>query len=395
MPFSLTNAPAVFQQFINEVLGNLLDVCTVGYIDDILIYSDSIDQHRDHIQEVLRRLQEAGLYANPKKCNFHTDTVEYLGFILTPTGLHMDPAKVATIQNWPEPRNVRDVQSFLGFANFYCRFIADYSQMTLPLMNLCKKATPWNFGEMEMTAFRTLKNAFSTAPVLCHWAPDLRMTVETDASDHAIAGILSVTTKDNEIQPIAFFSHSLQGVEKNYDTHNKELLAMFKAFKNWCHFLEGSGKVINTVTDHKNLEYFMTSKKLSCQQARWAEFLAQFNMRVCFRPGRLGSKPDALTCRWDLYMDGDGQEPAATNVCPIFDSEHLAEDPVLAHMGTMEEPMATTGITMDSKAINGDIAAIGAGDDFTRKICRQIKAANHPEGWTEHDRRLLFCNRTY
>ena len=111
----------------------------------------------------------------------------------------MDPAKVAVIQNWPEPRNVHDVQSFLGFMNFYCHFIADYSQMTLPLTNLCKKATPWNFGEREMTAFRTLKNAFSTAPVLCHWALDLWMMVETDASDHAIAGILSVTTKDNEI----------------------------------------------------------------------------------------------------------------------------------------------------------------------------------------------------
>src|SRR6266446_9428125 len=153
MPFGLTNAPAVFQRFINEVLGNLLDICVVGYIDDILIYSDSIDQHRDHVQEVLRRLQEAGLYANPKKCNFHTDTVEYLGFILTPTGLHMDLAKVAAIQNWPEPRNVRDVQSFLGFANFYCCFIADYSQMTLPLMNLCKKATPWNFSQREVTMF--------------------------------------------------------------------------------------------------------------------------------------------------------------------------------------------------------------------------------------------------
>ena len=103
MPFGLTNAPAVFQRFINEVLGNLLDVCAVGYIDDILIYLDSVDQHRDHVREVLRCLQEAGLYVNPKKCNFHTDTVEYLGFILTPTGLHMDPAKVAAIQNWPEP----------------------------------------------------------------------------------------------------------------------------------------------------------------------------------------------------------------------------------------------------------------------------------------------------
>src|SRR5258707_6950258 len=184
-------------------------------------------------------------------------------------------------------------------------------------------------------------------------------------------------------------------MEKDYDTHDKELLAMFEAFKNWRHFLEGSGKVIDTVTDHKNLEYFTTSKKLSCRQARWVEFLAQFNMRVHFRPGRLGSKLDALTRRWDLYMDGDGQEPMATNMCPIFDSEHLAEDPVLAHTGTVEEPMATTGITMDSEAIDGDIAVIGTGDDFARKIHGQIKAANHPEGWTEQDGRLLFCDCIY
>src|SRR5258706_4221840 len=138
------------------------------------------------------------------------------------------------------------------------------------------------------------------------------MTVETDASDHAIAGILSVTTQDNEIRPVAFFSCSLQGVEKNYDTHNKELLAMFKVFKNWRHFLEGSGKVINTVTNHKNLEYVMTSKKLSRQQDRWAEFLAQFNIRVQFRPGKLRCKPDALTCRRYLDTDRDGHETVAT-----------------------------------------------------------------------------------
>src|SRR5260370_18496726 len=111
MPFGLTNAPAVFQQFINEVLGNLLDVCMVGYLDDILIYSDSVEQHWDHVREVLRRLQEAGLYMNPKKCSFHTDTIEYLGFILTLTGLHLNPMKVAAIQRCPELQNVRNTHS--------------------------------------------------------------------------------------------------------------------------------------------------------------------------------------------------------------------------------------------------------------------------------------------
>src|SRR5260221_9119035 len=132
MPFGLTNAPAVFQRFINKVLGNLLDVCAVGYLDDILIYSDSIEQHWDHVREVLRQLQEAGLYANPKKCSFHTDTIEYLGFILTLTGLHMDLMKVAAIQSWPELWNVCNVQPSLGFVSFYCCFTTDYSHVTLP-----------------------------------------------------------------------------------------------------------------------------------------------------------------------------------------------------------------------------------------------------------------------
>src|SRR5258708_23683075 len=155
------------------------------------------------------------------------------------------------------------------------------------------------------------------------------MTVETDVSDHTIAGILSVTTKDNEIQPVAFFSRSLQGVEKNYNTHDKELLAIFEAFKNWRHFLEGSAEVINMVTDHKNLEYFTSSKKLSHHQARWAKFLGQFNMKVQFRPGRLGSKPDALTRMGDVYMEGDNLEPAATNVHLVFTIEQLTGTPVL------------------------------------------------------------------
>src|SRR5260221_999878 len=237
--------------------------------------------------------------------------------------------------------------------------------MTLPLTNLCKKATPWNFGERETTTFQTLKNAFSTAPVLCHWAPDLRMMVETDASDHAIAGILSVTTKDNEIRPVAFFSRSLQGAEKNYDTHDKELLAIFKAFKNWRHFLEGSAKVIDMVTDHKNLEYFTSSKKLSRHQARWAEFLGQFNMKVCFRLRRLGSKPDTLTHRWDAYMEGDNPEPAATNIHPVFTIKQLTGTPVLVCTGTMEDP--TPSNTLDHDTLAKSITTAYVKDKLTKK----------------------------
>src|SRR6266478_7552257 len=153
IPFGLSNAPASFQRFINEVLGELMDICTVGYLDDILVYSDSLENHQDQVWEVLQCLQKAGLYANPKKCKFHTDTVEYLGFILSPNGLQMDPSKVSTITEWPEPQKVKDIQAFLGFANFYQRFIHEYAEMTLPLTNLCKKNHPWHFGKEELEAF--------------------------------------------------------------------------------------------------------------------------------------------------------------------------------------------------------------------------------------------------
>src|SRR5258708_39199419 len=124
MPFRLSNAPVAFQTwFINEVLGDLMDICVVGYLDNILVYSDSLEDHQDHIHEVLHRLHTVGLYTNPKKCSFHMDTVEYLGFILSPKGLQMDPTKVSMILDWPEPWKVQDVQAFLGFANFYWRFI--------------------------------------------------------------------------------------------------------------------------------------------------------------------------------------------------------------------------------------------------------------------------------
>src|SRR5258708_38937127 len=214
------------------------------------------------------------------------------------------------------------------------------------------------------------------------------MMVEMDVSDHTIAGILSVTTQDNEIHLVAFFSHSLQGAEKNYDTHNKELLAVFEAFKNWWHFLEGSAKVIDMVTNHKNLEYFTSSKKLSQQQARWTKFLVQFNMKVRFRPGRLGSKLDALMHRWDIYTEGDDPEAIATNVRPVFTSDQLAEVLVLACAGSMEDLMPSN--TLDQDACTTSITAAYVEDNCALKLWEQIRSANQPDGWTEREGCLLF-----
>ena len=194
--------------------------------------------------------------------------------------------KVQTICNWPEPHKVKDIQSFLGFANFYCRFIFNYSDIVVPLTRLTCKGAPWNFSEECRRSFNTLKHTFTTAPVLTHFIPDVPITVETDASDYAIAGILSITLDDGQIHPVAFYSRTLTALELNYDTHDKELLAIFEAFRIWCHYLEGSATPVDVVTNHKNLEYFSTSKVLTRCQARWSEFLSQFHMVIQFRPGR-------------------------------------------------------------------------------------------------------------
>jgi len=199
MLFGSTNAPAAFQRFMNDVFSDLLDVCIVVYLDNILVYSDDITQHWSHVKEVLKRLRKAGLYVKAEKCEFHSDSVEYLGYVLSPSGLTMSDAKVKTIREWPEPKKVKDIQSFLGFANFYRRFIFNYSDIVIPLTRLTRKNTPWNFDDDCKIAFNTLKQAFISAPILMHWVPDAQLVVETDASDYALAAILSIMTKDNEI----------------------------------------------------------------------------------------------------------------------------------------------------------------------------------------------------
>jgi len=327
MPFGLTNAPAAFQRFMNNVFSDLLDVCIVVYLDDILIYSDDIMQHWSHVKEVLKRLRKVGLYAKAEKCEFHSDSVEHLGYVLSPSGLTISDTKVKTIQEWPEPKKVKDIQSFLDFANFYRRFIFNYSDIVIPLTRLTRKNTLWNFDDDCRIAFNTLKQAFTSTPILTHWVLDTQLIMETDASDYALAAILSIMTKDSEIHPVAFHSRTFSAPELNYDVHDKELLAIFEAFKIWQHYLEGSASPIDIVTDHKNLEYFSTTKILIRRQARWSKYLSQFNLVIRFRPRCLGTKPDALTRQWDIYPKGGNNGYASVNphnFRSVFTHEQIA-----------------------------------------------------------------------
>ena len=397
MPFGLSNAPAAFQRFVNEIFADMLDVCVVVYLDDILIYSDNPDDHRKHVKEVLRRLRKHRLYARADKCEFHKDSVEYLGYILSADGLTMSDDKVRTILEWPEPRKVRDIQSFLGFANFYRRFIPSYSEIVLPLTRLTRKNVPWDFSDACRKAFNDLKTAFTRAPVLHHWVPDRQITVETDASDYAIAGILSITSDSGELHPVAFHSRTLTGAELNYDTHDKELLAIFEAFKVWRHYLEGSGTPIDVVTDHKNLEYFSTTKLLTRRQARWSEYLSQFNMIIRFRPGKLGAKPDALTRRWDVYpKEGDSDYSVVNphNYRPVFTHEQLSAS---LRATILRFPVLRAVVVLDEEQLRSDIRSAQGSDNPPAELATGLAHASdgHPRWSLDSDGLLCYNHRTY
>jgi len=297
MPFGLTNAPATFQSYINDALRPFLDIFTSAYQDDVVIYSEDLATHRNHVNQVLRALSKAGLALKPEKCRFNQTEVPYLGFIIGRNGIRMDPKKVSTITDWDVPENLRDVQIFLGFSNFYRRFIAGYSKIVSPLTALTKKDTPFLWSDACQDAFQFLKDAFTSAPILRHFDYEKPCVVETDASDFVSAGILSQYADDGTLHPVAFFSKKHTATECNYEIYDKELMAIIRCFEEWRLHLEGSSHPITVLSDHRNLEYFMSTKNLNRRQARWSEFLSRFNFKIHYRPGKASGKPDALTRR--------------------------------------------------------------------------------------------------
>jgi len=209
--------------------------------------------------------------------------------------------------------------------------------------------------------------------------------VETNASDYAVASILSITCADREIHPVAYYSWTLTAPELNYDTHNKELLAIFEAFRNWRHYLEGSASPIDVVMDHKNIEYFSTSKVLSCRQAWWSEFLSQFNLVIHFHPGKLGAKLDALTRRWDIYpKEGDSGYARVNpqNLRPVFTQEQLSNSLRTTYL---EFPVLCAVAIMDVETLHSDILSALPSDPIA-----QVHLADPPDSrWSTDEAGFL------
>lgn len=308
MPFGLCNAPATFQHYINHTLHDLLDRICTAYLDDVLVYSATRKEHREHVRTVVTRLRAAGLQIDINKCEFETTRTKYLGLMITPDGIEMDPEKVKAIVSWRAPTSVRDLQRFLGFSNFYRRFIRGFSTIARPLYDLLKKGTSWDWTSSQQEAFNTLRQSFTTAPTLAFFDYNRRTLLETDASDWASGGVLSQYDDNNVLRPVAYFSSKHSAAECNYEIYDKELLAIIKCLEEWRPELQGTQKPFEVLTDHKNLQFFMTTKALNQRQVRWSEFLSRFNFQITYRPGARAIRPDALSRRREDRPAGEDDD---------------------------------------------------------------------------------------
>jgi hypothetical protein len=308
-PMGLSGAPASFQRYINGALGDTLGQISTAYLDDVLIYSsqDSRAAHIKDVKKVLQRLQDAGLSLDLAKCVFATKEVKYLGYVIKAgESVYPDPDKLKAVHEWEAPSSAKGVRSFLGFANFYRDFIPKFSELAAPLHHLTSRNAPFVWGIQEATAFASLKQAFTSQPVLSQWNPELDTLVETDCSGTALGGCLS-QWHEGVLHPVAYHSAALSKEQRNYTIHDKELLAVVKCLAAWAAELRSVRTPFTILTDHKNLEYFTRKRELSERQSRWAEMLSQFTYKLEFRPGRLAARPDALSRR---FHQGQRSEPA-------------------------------------------------------------------------------------
>ena len=377
MPFGLTNGPATFQRFMNDILRECMDEYAIAFVDDILIYSQTLEEHQRHVREVLSRLRKAGLQVALSKCEFSVQQTKSLGFIVTTEGISVDPEKIKVILEWKAPSTVKGVQSFLGFCNFYRRFIDKYSLISKPLHQLTRRDTPYEWSAACETAFQQLKQRLVSAPILRHYDPSLPTRVETDASDGVLGAVLT-QYHGKCWHPVAFFSKTMQAAERNYEIRDKELLAIIRALQEWRSELEGLSRKdrFEILTDHQSLEYFMTARQMNQRQVRWSEFLSQFHFVIKYRPGKKNIIADVLS-RKDTPCVDEGR------YLTMLPSDCL-EDGVYPQIAPVDT-LAPDEIVERVKFLNRTSSEL---DSF-----RQMAREGSSSRWTLQDDLLLFDGR--
>ena len=288
MPFGLTNAPAVFMDLMNRVCKPYLDKFVIVFIDDILIYSKSKEEHEEHLKAILELLKNEKLYAKFSKCDFWIRKVQFLGHVIDSQGLHVDPAKIEAIKDWETPKTPTEIRQFLGLAGYYRRFIEGFSKIANPLTKLTQKNQKYEWGEKQEFAFQLLKQKLCSAPILALPEGMENFVVYCDASYKGLGAVLMQKEK-----VIAYASRQLKVHEKNYTTHDLELGAVVFALKIWRHYLYGTKCTV--YTDHKSLQHILDQKELNMRQRRWLELLSDYDCEIRYHPGKANVVADALS----------------------------------------------------------------------------------------------------
>lgn len=309
MPFGLTNAPATFMHMMNSILTEHLDTFVIVFLDDILIYSKTLEEHTEHVKQVLQILRDNHLYAKESKCEFFQTEVEFLGHIVGKDGVQMMEEKLKAISEWPIPHNVEQIRSFLGTTGYYRKFVQDYSRIASPLTHLLHHDVKWEWTSAQQESFDTLKQCMLQRPILILPNPSVPFVVTTDASGYAIGATLS-QDQGKGLQPIAYLSKKMIEAETRYPVHEQELLAILHALKEWRHYLHGNPFTVIVKTDHNSLQYVQSQPNLSNRQVRWMEYLQQFDFKIEYMKGKENVVADALSRRSDHKNDKSDEKCA-------------------------------------------------------------------------------------
>ncbi|CAM8993618.1 unnamed protein product [Rhodiola kirilowii] len=376
MSFGLTNAPAAFMELMHRVLKPFLDDFVIVFIDDILIYSKSREQHEQHLRMVLQTLREHKLYAKMEKCDFWTSKITFLGHVISREGISVDPVKVEAVLNWKTPKTVFEIRSFLGLAGYYRRFIENFARLANPLTRLTRKGVKFEWDE-ACEAFEELKIKLTTTPVLVIPSSEEKYIVYCDASLNGLGCVLM-----QQGRVVAYGSRQLKPHELNYPTHDLELASIVFALKIWRCYLYGVD--FEVYSDHKSLKHLFTQKDLNLRQRRWMEYLEDYQFSLHYHPGRANVVADALSRKTSAHLACIMMDQWRLEETIESYDLHLVEgsDPIRMH-SIIVEPALTSRIIKDQPKDLG-----------LENIRVRISNGENIEGWTIHEGQgLRYQNR--